>query len=939
MNREILLRKKASIGLICCLLVTGAALTNAQTINILGTNPPIPGANDQYQTNMPSGANQPPGLNYYLDNGNTPSQTFTTGNAANGYTLSSLAIYDAGNSGGGFTTSPQTFTLYIYSISGSTATTLASYTSQSLTIPDSRWFVWTNLGAILQPNTQYAWSMHRNGSGWANVGNVSGDLYADPAGQVCSIPTGGGTITYSSTAGYDATFDVGLAPITTPVISQPQFSPYSVAIPGTTITASAAVTGPGPYNFQWKTDGGSGGALTNIPGAAGSNLVINTTGYAVGIYQYALAVTNGSGAGAVGLPGNLTLQQPIGIPGVIAVKFGFTGGYATSDAPFPADNAGVASGQLVPPSYRPLTAVGNWNNLMANIAAGADQPTKEAAINQTWNITSDTAGNALSGVTLTPNGFDDGWFSGGTECANGRLLYDCWKFDTANGLTGAITWPYNFATLTFSNLPNSTYDVYVYVNDNNGNYWGNVEANGVFAVGNSFDLTPYGFNGASSDPCNSSPSLHTAAGFGSPANYVRMPYVATVDGTITVTAAFDDRAGNFGVSAVELVPSQDLTLVQDTLPTYAQTVVGDQVVLTAAFSNSPSVNVQWQQVNGGLTNNISTGVVNALSNGVMTSTLTLANAQSSNAGFYWLKAVNAANSADYSFSSAAQLVVGSVPSATNGVDIFEDAQTGPSFYPPWTINTNSDLILGFQNGVGDPGTFVAGAGNFGLDGCFGDPTILSDGILGNSKATMVSCGPNGGAGASITYYLQTNSSPLGFEVTNIQVYGGWTDAGRRNQDYQVYYSTLSEPTNYISLGTVDYVPADPSGAPIATRTILLPAAGVLAHNVISVQINWSPFDLNGYSGYSEIAIYGTNSTVVFTPVLPTIKSLTTSGGNLNISGTGGTPNANYTWLGTTDLTPPINWVPITQGVLDGSGSLSSSLSMTNSQMFFRLRMP
>jgi hypothetical protein len=931
------LNPKTSLCLIGALLLAASNVINAQTININGTTPPVPGANDQSQTNMPSGANQPPGLNYYFDNGNAPSQTFTAGNNTGGYTLTSLAIYDAGGSGGGFTSSAQTFTLYIYNVSGTTASTLASYTSQSLTIPDARWFTWTNLGVVLQPNTKYAWSMHRNGSGWANVGNVSGDKYADPSGAVCSIPTGGGTINYGSGSGYDAAFDVGLTPITLPAVGSATFSPYSITLPGTTITASATVAGPGPFTYQWKTDGGSGGALTNIPGATSSNLVINTTGYAVGNYLYQLAVTNGSG-GTIGQAGVLTVQQPTGISGVIGVKFGFASGYATTDAPFPADNTGVATGQLVPPSNVPLTAVGNWNNLSADVpAAGGD---KSAAINQTWTIAQDSTGTALTGVTLTPLGFDDGWFSGGTECAAGRLLYDCWKLNTANGMSGAVTWPYNYATLTFSNLPGSAYDVFVYINDNNNNYWGNVEANGVFAVGNSFDLTPYGFNGASSDPCGSSPQFHTAAGFGSPANYVRMRNVSASGGIITITAAFDDRAIDFGVSAVELVPAQDIIVAQDTLPTYAETVVGDQVVFTAAFSNSPAVNLQWQQVSGGVTNNVNSGVVTTTNSGVVTSTLTIANVLLSNAGSYSLKAVNAANSTDFGYSSAAQLLVFNPPSATNGVAIFEDAETGANFYPPWSITTNSDLIFGFQNG-GGAGAFAPGTGNFGLDGCVGDPTILTDGTLGDSKATMVSCGPNGGAGSTITYYLQTNSAPLGFEVTNIQVYGGWTDAGRRNQDYQVSYATSSDSTNFISLGVVRYIPANPSGAQIATRTMLVPATGVLAHNVVAVTIDWSQInDLNGYAGYSEIAINGTNSTAVFVPVLPVVTAITSAGGNLNVNGTGGTPNANYTWLGTTDLTPPINWVPVAQGVLSGAGALSSSLPMTNStQMFFRLRMP
>src|SRR5688572_11094209 len=86
MNRNkfrILQRCVAPVFLSVGLLLSGPA-ASAATINILGSTPPVPGADDQSQTNMPSGANQPPDLNYYFDNGNAPSQTFTTGNNPNG---------------------------------------------------------------------------------------------------------------------------------------------------------------------------------------------------------------------------------------------------------------------------------------------------------------------------------------------------------------------------------------------------------------------------------------------------------------------------------------------------------------------------------------------------------------------------------------------------------------------------------------------------------------------------------------------------------------------------------------------------------------------------------------------------------------------------------------------------------------------------------------
>jgi len=239
-----------------------------------------------------------------------------------------------------------------------------------------------------------------------------------------------------------------------------------------------------------------------------------------------------------------------------------------------------------------------------------------------------------------------------------------------------------------------------------------------------------------------------------------------------------------------------------------------------------------------------------------------------------------------------------------------------------------------------PGTMFPGPGDFGVDQTSGDAAILTDGVLGYTKPVSVSCGP-GGTGNYVTYYLQTNSSPLGFEITNVTVYAGWLDSGRRDQAYEILYATVAQPTNFISLFQTQYLPDDPSGVSISSCTKLIPLYGVLAHNVYALKVNWVvPQFLNGYSLYDEIEVGGTSSATIYTPVLPSVTSMAVSGTNLVVSGTGGTANATYTWLGTTDLTPPITWVPVLQGVLNGSGAMSSSLPITtDTQMFFRLRMP
>jgi len=265
------------------------------TLTDVGTTIPTPGTNDISQLTPPSGANSPDGLNYYFDNGSPPGQTFTTGSNPGGYTLSSLAIDLAGNSGG-LPASGQDYILRLYTVSGGNAVLYTVYTSQAgFTFGTTDWLRWFGFAVPLAPNTTYAYTFARdpNGSGWDNLANVGGNPYA--GGEVVLIPTSGGAIVTGSSHSYDGTFVIGLALAGYPVVSPATFSPSNVVYAGTPVKLSASVSGTGPFTYQWMTDGGTGGALTNIPGAISSTLAVGTTGMDGMTVAYALSAANGSG--------------------------------------------------------------------------------------------------------------------------------------------------------------------------------------------------------------------------------------------------------------------------------------------------------------------------------------------------------------------------------------------------------------------------------------------------------------------------------------------------------------------------------------------------------------------------------------------------------------------------------------------------------------------
>ena len=136
-----------------------AGALHAQTLTDIGSAAPTPGANDISQLSTSGNKTAPDGLNYYTDNNRPAGQTFTTG--TNAMNLVSVAIKTAGlNSGGGYGTPATTPTYYlrIYSMSGSTATLLITFSAPNPGFTDGDWLQWSGLNVPLEANKTYAFS-------------------------------------------------------------------------------------------------------------------------------------------------------------------------------------------------------------------------------------------------------------------------------------------------------------------------------------------------------------------------------------------------------------------------------------------------------------------------------------------------------------------------------------------------------------------------------------------------------------------------------------------------------------------------------------------------------------------------------------------------------------------------------------------------------------
>jgi autotransporter-associated beta strand protein len=309
------------------------------------------------------------------------------------------------------------------------------------------------------------------------------------------------------------------------------------------------------------------------------------------------------------------------------------------------------------------------------------------------------------------------------------------------------------------------------------------------------------------------------------------------------------------IAVTGLTVSPGPQLMTNTLPVTAVDVVGSQVTFTAAFMAGVPLAYQWQMISGGVTNNLP-GATNA--------SLTLANLQLTNTASYQ---VVASNVFGVVVSAPGSLTVNSVPAAVNNVITAYAAQTGygpadtlnDPFNPTWTITTNNSLIA-----AQSPSTT---SGNFSLEQpgrsvnaltAGGNATLtIINGTSGYTTSTnYVTCGNGGGAGATLIYTLTGSAS--GYNLSNLTVYAGWGDGGRDQQAYTVYYSTVAAPATFISLGTVNYTPTNPSNSPCATRATLTPLSGALAVNAGAVKFDFTtPTGENGYEGYSQIEVFGT----------------------------------------------------------------------------------
>jgi transcription elongation factor len=181
------------------------------------------------------------------------------------------------------------------------------------------------------------------------------------------------------------------------------------------------------------------------------------------------------------------------------------------------------------------------------------------------------------------------------------------------------------------------------------------------------------------------------------------------------------------------------------------------------------------------------------------------------------------------------ILSGPVSAAT----IVASSQSGPAY------TVSSTDLLQTQLAATSNSLSINGVENGAIGGTVG---ILTNGSFGTANAA-------GGyviAGGSITFTLNTSINTFGYDLSGIDTYAGWNDSGRDNQKYTVSYSTVSLPGTFITIASINDIPAVAALNKITITDIGATGVGAIRFTFDSPQEN------NGV-GYKELDVFGTAS--------------------------------------------------------------------------------
>ncbi|HEV2331382.1 MAG TPA: autotransporter-associated beta strand repeat-containing protein [Verrucomicrobiae bacterium] len=210
-----------------------------------GGTAPTPGANDVSQLSTAGDTGSPNSKNYYSNNNPPPGEKFTTGSNAGGYTMTDIYV-ETGNGAGNGIGGSTAWTLYIYSVSGSTATLLTSCSglTTGATLNSGDWLHFGGLSIPLAANTTYAYAISSGSTAYTGLENSSTAL---SGANALLLPTGGGAVT--TVSGYNGVFDIGLSAGMSGTVSEQSSAPVPGANDISQLNTTGDTANPNSKNY------------------------------------------------------------------------------------------------------------------------------------------------------------------------------------------------------------------------------------------------------------------------------------------------------------------------------------------------------------------------------------------------------------------------------------------------------------------------------------------------------------------------------------------------------------------------------------------------------------------------------------------------------------------------------------------------------------------
>jgi hypothetical protein len=734
-----------------------------------------------------------------------------------------------------------------------------------------------------------------------------------------------------------------------PTVTTDRGSNTTTVYQGTLVTLSENPAGTAPFTYDWETDNGSGGKTwTAIPGASSANYVVNTTSINPATpVEYEVVVTNST---SISTSPSVALTTITNAPVLVRDTLPSSGSFdvvgstvafsAVFDGSRPISyqwqfngtNIAGATNDTLTVNLTDTNLSGAYG-LLASNALGTNASTAQTftvdalptatngiivatamewgsffntlgyndVFNPTWTLATNSLIAGLAPTSslgiFTESGcgglpaLTDGSFAGISPPANGSACFaSCGDGTTTNGFGYSI--------------------IYTLPATGSGNGWTitNLTSYGGWAddgreeqtyqVSYSSPLAPTNFNLLPWTAFNPPNPLTADYGGGVatatkmsiiPTNGVLAKNVAAVQFTFYSLAAGQSPKNGwegyaqfqvFGLPSTNFPPS----VTQSITPASGSDVVGSQVTIEADFKSLDPIVYTWLKDGVPMT-------------GQTSPTLTLLNLQlsdtSTNPGYV----LQASNSLGVSATPPCSFVVNPAPAPDgSGVVISEANQAVPGglFTPTWVLATNS-LLEGLQPYLAGGDFAEQNSANGAPEG--GTPT-LTDGQYGAVGEGDTLTGASGGPGIGENLYYTLPPSSNGWNITSIESYGGWSDIGRNWQGYTLYYATTANPFNFIELDSLapPYNPPLTVAEPNATRVIWTSGTELpLATNVAAIEFDFNVTVFNGWEGYNELQVFGTNAVVPATveQIAPVLVTDIAPGYGSDVAGSQVTFNATF----------------------------------------------